>query len=228
MADKRPIRHYNCADQKMLITVLVVITHFLDHIDRFLTARTDFANPFAANLKTRVGEAENTHLSNTGNQGPRPSTAELTTLKEVARSKVSLLKNTLNTRFKKLPLELNKYNSALGLSLHYDKFYSGSDSAAAELFKKMEAAFAGPLKAELVGKGLAVGMLDEALASLEPIKPLDVSQTVEGSQTMSITDAGINEFNAIFDTAMDICDQGKSLFKDEPAIREKFIWDNLL
>ena len=33
---------------------------------------------------------------------------------------------------------------------------------------------------------------------------------------------------AIFDTAMDICDQGKSLFKDEPAIREKFIWDNLL
>lgn len=228
MADNRPARMYNCSDRNFITAGQVLITHFTDHKARFLEVRSDMADPFGPNLKIRIDTAADVNLGETRNQGARASSADLKVAKELAKEKVSLLKGTIESRFKDSPADRSKYVSALGLDLHYSKFYSGSDESAFELYTKMKTALAGPIKAELVAKGLAAGLMDNALAALLPLQPLNVSQETEKGQGKELTDAGINEFNAIYKILIDICDQGKVIFKAEPAIQQKFVWDRLI
>lgn len=225
MPESRPVRIYKCSDTILLTAGSVLLRHFITHKADFLKTRTDFADPFAENLQQRIDLASSTNLGTTKNQGPKDATAPLTLQRNLAKEKVQLMKNSLESRFVDNKELKAQYLFDLGLKQHYTSFYDGNDTSARELYLKMNLALSGPLKAELTASGLATILFDEALSSLQPIGNLNEDQEQEKGQDTTITDANIIEFNALYTIFMGIANQGKAIFQKQRAIHDKFVWD---
>jgi hypothetical protein len=228
MSDSRPTRLYKVSDSAMLNGSLLVLEAFSAHKPDFLEVRGDFADPFHDDIKKRITDGMKVNLANTSNQGPKASSPDLKLAFTGAKEQVAKLKNTLEAKYKAEPAKKAKYLSALGLDLHYADFYAEKSSGATELHQKMNTALAGPLKAELLAEGFAAPLFDKALTLLAPITGLNLSQEVEKQAGKGITDENITEFNAIYQIAIGICDQGKALFASNPATLDKFVWDKVV
>jgi len=228
MSIVRPARLYNCPDTNLITAGLVVVSSLKDHLPDFIAIRSDMADPFAPNLIIRLENASEQHLGETRNEGPKASTAPLAQAKELAKEKVSLLKNSIAARFKGEEVKIKKFASDLGLDRHYASFYAGNDQSAMELYAKFKSAETAGIKTEMTAAGLNAALFDNALAALQPISALNVSQEGEKGKGKEFTDAAIQEFNEIYKVLISICDQGKAIYTKSPAVRDKFVWDTIV
>lgn len=228
MSDPRPIRIYKCTDAQLITASYIILENMLTHKADFLAERTDFVDPFAENFKIRIGNASTTNLGESGNEGPKTATAPLETQKELAREKVQKMKRSIEAKYNSNPTRLKEIKNAMGLNEYYESFYAGDDNSATALYGKMKTALDSPLKAELVAAGHAAPLFDNALAALLPITGLNVTQELEKGADLGLTDANINEFNAIHAITMDIANQGKSMYQQQPDLLDKFNFSKIV
>ena len=228
MSTPRPTRRYNVSDSALLNGTLLVLEGFATNKADFIEVRSDFADPFYTSTKKRVEDSMKENLGNSSNEGIKASTPDLKIAFATAKEHIAKLKNSIEAKYKTNPDKKSKYLSAMGLDLHYSDFYAEKSSAATELYQKMNNALTGSLKTELLAEGFAAPLLDKALLLLQPITGLNLSQEGEKLGGKGVTDDNIIEFNAIYQIAIGICDQGKALFAKKPAQLDKFIWDKVV
>jgi hypothetical protein len=220
-------RNYKVKDVDMLLASSTIVESAITNKTVLLAKRSNWADPYFANLKTRIDKAIDTHLGIDNAKQLRIATQTVlgiqkTALKDLAELKVQIIED-----FKKEPNTQKEILITLGFTSYDKASKTGDQEALINLLYQFKANLTPTLKTQIVAKGTAATLLDGILAYAKVLKDADVTQESKKGTRKEITATAIIEFNNIYDEIISIANISKKFFKDNLPLRDQFSFNKV-
>jgi hypothetical protein len=125
-------RKYRCSDVDMLVVSNVVLENFTQHKDQLVAKRKTWKDPFADQLKNKIGNALDILGINTKTE-QTATTRQLVTRQTQALDHLTTFKIQAEVDFEDDPDTMTLIEDGLGFSKQYSSAKSGSQEALIEL-----------------------------------------------------------------------------------------------
>jgi hypothetical protein len=217
-----PKRKYNGKDVDMLITASTLIENALANKTFLQTKRSTWTDAFFDDLQTKITTALEEYLGVDSAKELRQSTQTLTTIQEQALKDLAEIKIQILEDFKKEKVKQTEILNQLGFTTYLKDAQKGDQEALVQLLYKFKTNLTTSLKAEIVEKGTAQGILDQTMSYADTLKNADITQETFKGTRKEITTTSVNAFNEIYEDVISIGKIASKFYKDEPVKKDLF------
>lgn len=217
-----PKRKYNGKDVDMLITASTLIENALANKTFLQTKRSTWTDAFFDDLQTKITTALEEYLGVDSAKELRQSTQTLTTIQEQALKDLAEIKVQILEDFKKEKVKQTEILNQLGFTTYLKDAQKGDQEALVQLLYKFKTNLTTSLKAEIVEKGTAQGILDQTMSYADTLKNADITQETFKGTRKEITTTAVNAFNEIYEDVISIGKIASKFYKDQPVKKDLF------
>ncbi len=221
-------RNYSCSDVDMIMASKTIAESFKNYISELSGVRTDWTEPYANDLITRIDGAIDNHLGVDAKKGLREATASLTAIQVPAKRDVSFFKTQIDDDFKKEPARRDEILITLGFSTYLKGVQKGNQEALIRLLYNFSTNMTDPLKTEITAKGMNVSLIDIIIGYAKIFSRANVSQESSKGTTKEITQEVTEAFNAIYDEIIGICKKASAFYRFESLKKEQFTFTKVV
>jgi len=220
-------RNYNCKDVDMLVASNVVLGNFKKNKDQLIPRRKTWADPFAAELEGRIGNAldilgVNTRIDQTD------TTRELVSKQSETLADLASFKIQLEVDFDDDPQKLKEIENKLGFSRYYNKARNDQQEALIQLLSTFKENMSPALRQEIEDAGIDGELIDQLIAMRDEINALNVRQESLKASAPKDTALNLEELNAIYKQVIGICKIAPRLLSEVPTASEDFSFTKIL
>ena len=148
---------------------------------------------------------------------------QATALPALAEFKVQIVEDFKNNKPRRDEI-LNR----LGFTQHLKDAQNNDQEALVELLAKFKKNMNAPLQTEITTAGMSAALITAIISYADTLKNSNITQeTLKGSRKV-ISQAGVTEFNAIYNAVISIAKISAKFFIDDVAIRDKFSYSKTL
>lgn len=220
-------RNYSYKDVEMLVSAKTLCDNFKAHKTAIVAIRATWADPFIANLQTRIDTAISTYLGLDPKKDLKLATQQVLQLQAQALINLALFKVNIAADYATDKTRLNWLLDTLGFTAHHTAAQKGDQEALVELLQKFKTNMTAALKTEITTKGTSATLITDIVNSADPIKNANVSQEGLKGSSKELSDQAVTEFNAIYAQVATICKITAKLFKSEPIKKDNFTFSKL-
>jgi hypothetical protein len=166
--------------------------------------------------------------------GVKPATTLRDATKRVKRIGKNVIEDAtviikqMKRGYRKEPEKLNERMQLFGFSKCWAKAKRGGQAAQLDLVLTFTNNMNEKLKSELIEYGVAAHRIESMKSYASDLMDANVEQeTLKGAAPV-ITSDMIKRLNEIYDTAIDICEAGKTVFSKDPARKALFSFNKLV
>lgn len=220
-------RNYNVKDVDMLITASTIIESAIKNKAFLITKRTTWADPFFANLKTRIDNAVQNFLGVDSAKNLRQATAVVIGLQKNAITDLAEFKIQIVEDFKNDKPRRDEILNQLGFTSYHKQAQKGDQEGLINLLFQYKTNMVAALKTEITAKGTAATLIDRIITYANTLKNADVTQETFKGTRKELTEASLKEFNEIYEAVISICKISTKFFKDKPALKDQFSFNKV-
>lgn len=221
-------RAYKGKDVDMLTACATIIDQAIIHKTFLISKRSNWADPFLPDLKTRIDNAFSDHLGIDNAEQLRESTQILSGIQTNALKDLAEFKVQITEDFKSNKKRRDEILNKLGFTAHHKDAQNKDQEALIELLTKFKKNMTPALQTEITNAGMAAGLITAIIGYANTLKNSNITQeTMKGSRKV-ISQAAVKEFNAIYNATVSIARISFNLFKTDKAIQAKFSYAKTL
>jgi len=220
-------RKYRCSDVDMLVVSNVVLENFTQHKDQLVSKRKTWKDPFADQLKNKIGNALDILGINTKTE-QTATTRQLVTRQTQALDHLTTFKIQAEVDFEDDPDTLTLIEDGLGFSKQYSSAKSGSQEALIELLTNFKTNMTPELRQKIEAAGTDGAIIDELIGMRDEINDMNIKQETLKGSTPKKTALNIEEMNEIYKQVIGICKIAPRLLPDVPTAAEDFSFSRIL
>jgi len=220
-------RNYNVKDVDMLITASTIIESAIKNKAFLITKRTTWADPFFANLKTRIDNAVQNFLGVDSAKNLRQATAVVIGLQKNAITDLAEFKIQIVEDFKNDKPRRDEILNQLGFTSYHKQAQKGDQEGLINLLFQYKTNMVAALKTEITAKGTAATLIDRIITYANTLKNADVTQETFKGTRKELTEASLKEFNEIYEAVISICKISTKFLKDKPALKDQFSFNKV-
>lgn len=219
-----PIRAYKGSDADMLTCGLVICDHAIFHQLALAGRRSRLTLPFIGDLRTDIAKALQKDLGIDPKAALLAATNNVTSAGTKIRDLFSDFYQDLRDGYAENKPRLNTISTALGFIDLYDAVRNNNQQAIGQLLAQFDQNMTPELLAELTDPDQAdiSATLIADIRAHSNFSELNVTQEGLKGTGVAITAEQIEKFNALYRRFMNIARLGRSLFRDQPALADKF------
>jgi chitinase len=221
-------RKYNCKDVDMLVTSNVVMESFNNHKKVLVGKRKTWAEPFAADLQQKIGNALDIILGANTKIEQTSTTRQLVTIQYQTVEDLVTFKIQLEVDFDDDPDTLKIIEDRLGFTRLYDQVYAGGQEALIQLLTVFKRNMKPELRQQIEDAGMDGASIDELINMRDPIHETNIRQEVLKGSTPKDTNLNVDEMNVIYKLVIGICRIAPRLLPDVPTAKEDFSFARIL
>jgi hypothetical protein len=158
----------------------------------------------------------------------RNATQVVNNLMNTALDNLSLFNVQVKTDFQSNPAQLNNMLTSLGFVQHYKGAYKKNQQDLIELLYKFKTNMTAELKTQITTAGTSPALIEDIIAHADTLKNANITQETLKGGRKKISEDGVIEFNAIYNSVISIAKISASIFKNDPAIRDQFNFSKTL
>jgi hypothetical protein len=220
-------RKYRCSDVDMLVVSNVVLENFTQHKDQLVAKRKTWKDPFADQLKNKIGNALDILGINTKTE-QTATTRQLVTRQTQALDHLTTFKIQAEVDFEDDPDTMTLIEDGLGFSKQYSSAKSGSQEALIELLTNFKTNMTPELRKKIEAAGTDGAIIDELIGMRDEINDMNIKQETLKGSTPKKTALNIEEMNEIYKQVIGICKIAPRLLPDVPTAAEDFSFSRIL
>jgi hypothetical protein len=221
-------RNYSCKDVDMLMASKTIAESFKTNISELSTTRTDWTEPYATGLITRIDHSIETYLGIDAKKDLRSATAILASIQVPAKRDVSFFKTQIDEDFKKETSKKNEILKTLGFTKHLRGVQKSNQESLIQLLYEFKTNITETLRQEIVAKGINVTLIDNIIGYADTFIQANITQETFKGSTKEITQEVADVFNAIYDEIIGICKKASNYYRYEPLKKEQFTFAKVL
>lgn len=223
-------RIYSASDVGMLTAILTIIDSAIDAEEFLSSKRPLWKAPYFQNIRERIYSASSNILGINNVHELSRHTNTVTTLQKSILSDIADFRIQLKADYADNPSRAEELLNLLGfknagVTL---KEYKNNQEALAQMLQRFKTHLTPELKAELQEKGMAPQTIDNILADADTFIDANVKQENFKGQKRTLTDANIQELNALYTIVMGIAKISRTFYKGQPTEQAKFTFKKIL
>jgi hypothetical protein len=137
---------------------------------------------------------------------------------------LSFLKVQIEEDFALDKIRINTLLNTLGYTAHWLAVRQNNQQALIQLLYKYYQGLTPAVKEKLVNKEISSSLVDQIAGYAEVLRQSNINQEMIKGVNKPIAEAGNQDFNALYDQIMSICQICSKLFEDNAQIRSKFVF----
>lgn len=208
-------RTYKGKDSEMLITTSAITDHAIANKVFLISKRATWADPFFADIKTRIDNAFSNFLGVDNAKEMREATQLVLKIEAAALPLLAEFKVQINVDFKNP--RRNEILTQLGFTQHLKAAQRKDQEALIELLFKFKTNMTASLQTEITDKGTDPATITAISDLAQLLKDSDISQEALKGGRKEISAAGVTEFNAIYETVIGVAKISAKLLKNDKA-----------
>jgi len=221
-------RAYKGKDVEMLTSCSTIVDHATEHKPFLIIKRTNWVDPFFPDLKTRIDNAFTNILGVDNAQQMRAATQVVLGIEANALPALSEFKVQLMEDFKNNKTRRDEILNNLGFTAHLKAAQKSDQEALIELLLSFKLNMTPALQTEITNAGTAAATITTIIGYAQVLKDSNITQeTMKGSRKV-ITEAGVKEFNEIYNQVISVAKISANFFKTDKAIQQKFSYAKVL
>ena len=215
-------RAYSGKDVDMLTACGTIIEQAIIHKTFLVSKRSNWADPFLPNIKTRLKNAFSNFLGIDNAQQMRDATQIVLDIQKNALHDLAEFKVQVMEDFKKTKNRRDEILNRLGFTAHHKDAQAKSQESLIELLLNFKINMTVTLQKEITKAGTKAALITAIIGYADVLKNSNITQeTLKGSRK-EISQAGVTEFNAIYTEVISIAKISAKFFKDDKAIKDEF------
>lgn len=215
-------RAYKGKDVDMLTSSATIIEQAINHKPFLVSKRANWADPFFPVIQTRIQNAFSNFLGIDNAQQMREATQVVTCIQKNALHDLAEFKVQLMEDFKSNKTRRDEILTRLDFTSHLKDAQNKDQEALIQLLLTFKQNMTAALQTEITNAGTAAALIIAIIGYADVLKNSDITQeTMKGSRKV-ITQAGVEEFNEIYNQVISIAKISAKFFKDDKAIKDKF------
>ncbi len=215
-------RNYHVKDSVMLIAAATITQSAASQQATFIGADTSYTPDWFDRLRERIDNAAREILGADNAAALRAATIRLEADHDAALHELGLLKAFIESHYKSNPARRTELLNHLGFNTYHTDATRRKQEAMGHLLKRATEGIDASLKDELTENGLP----PERISALRNFANTYMSENSaqEGfkDDRRELTANQLTELNAIYNEVIALCTYGHRLFKDNPALRDRF------
>jgi hypothetical protein len=220
-------RVYTGKDVDMLTAIATITEAAIAHKTELIAKRPAWADPFFANLKTKIETVTQTYLGIDSLQELRQSTQVVTAVVTQAKNDLKNLKVQLETDFSKDKTKLNEILTALGFKQYYSAAAKGKQQDMVSLLYRFKQNMSTQWEADITAKGIDPSIIANIKGYAQTLNTANVTQeSLKGSK--EVTGEAIKAFNEVYEEVIGVTKIAATFFADKPSIKAKFNYRNTI
>lgn len=221
-------RTYTGKDVDMLTTCATIVENAIANQEFLVSKRKNWADPFFADLKTRIDNAFSQFLGIDSASDQRKATQTVTQIQTVALEDLAELKIQIEEDFKFNKPHRDQILKTLGYTDYHKQAQAKDQEALVQLLYRFKANLTDELKNEITAKGTDEATLDRISSYADQMASANITQeTLKGSSKL-ITEEAVTEFNAIYDEVISVAKIARNFYKGDPAKQDEFSYAKIL
>jgi len=221
-------RIFNYKAVDTLIGSRVVCENFKKYKTELIAVNSIWADPFIADLETRINNAISTHLGIDKKSLQKLATTDIYALQKEAGDKLALFKTVLSVNFSKQKERLQWILDTLGYTRNLKNVQNDDQEALIQLIAQFTENMSPALKTEITDTGMAADIITGITDMAENVRDADVTQEKEKEDSKTLTEEAVKEFNEIYTIIIGICKIGHKLFKSDKLKSEHFSFQHII
>lgn len=224
-------RNYSASDADMLTAAATIVDNAIEKKEFLVTKRPSWADPFFPDLKARIEAAITQILGASSVAELRRTTQRVNVLRNTASANLAELKVQLREDFRDDSVLSDRIFTELGLMSgnKFVKFADYDQQRFAQLLQQVKTGLTPELRAQIEGKGVHAGLLDDIVQNADDFFALNTGQEVQKGASKSLTDASITELNAIYTAISGVAKIARTFLRGEPKTeRDKFSFKGIV
>ena len=220
-------RNYTGKDVDMLTVCATIVENAIANREFLVSKRKNWADPFFADLKTRIDNAFSKYLGIDSASDQRKATQTVTQIQTVALEDLAELKIQIEEDFKSDKVRRDEILKTLGYTDYHKQAQSKDQEALVQLLYRFKANLTAELKSEITAKGTDEATLDRISSYADQMASANITQeTLKGSSKL-ITEEAVTEFNAIYDEVISVAKIARNFYKGDPAKQDEFSFNKI-
>ncbi len=220
------IRSYRIKDVDMLISASTIVENAISHKPFLLSKRSNWADPFFPNLKTRIDNAVQTYLGVDSAKNLRQATTAILAIQTQAIKDLAEVKVQITEDFKTDKPRRDEILTQLGFTSYLKAAQKADQEALINLLFQFKTNLPA-IKSEIVSKGTAATSLDTITTYANNLKNANINQETYKGNKKIITAAAVKEFNEIYDAVISISKIAGKFFKEDATIKDQFTFSKV-
>ena len=222
MATQPLKRAYSGKDVDMLTACGTITDHAIDNKTFLISKRSNWADPFLPDLKTRIENAFSDFLGIDNAKEMREATAVVTGIQKNALRDLAEFKVQIVEDFKKNKKRRDEILNRLGFTAHLKDAQKNDQEALIELLIKFKKNMTTALQTEITNAGMSASLITAIIGYADVLKNSNISQeTLKGSRK-TISAAAVKELNEIYNIVISVAKISAKFFKGDKAMMDKF------
>lgn len=219
-------KKYKFRASVMIITASAVAQNMLDNLPAFAKDYPDWTEERIGGFFADIEKAG----ARTGVRSTRDLQEATVHLRKISESAVGdclTVKNQIERGFRKEPERQQELLQLLGFTRYWPKAHEGNQMALLDLAAAFSNNSNEAVTAELTAHGVVAHRIESIKNSTATLKLANITQESLKSETPVITEDTNIQLNEIYDTAIDICTAGKTVFRKDAVRRALFSFNRI-
>ena len=206
----------------MLTVCGIIINHAIANSTVLIAKRSNWADPFLPDLKSRIENAFPNILGIDNAQAMRQATAVVRSIHDKALIDLAEFKVQIVEDFKSDKLRRDEILNTLGFTAHHKGAQKKDQEALVELLIKFKINMTAVLNAEIIAAGMFPGTIATIIGHADNLRDSNINQETLKGNRKTISANGVIELNAIYNTVISVARISANFFKTDPAMKDKF------
>lgn len=215
-------RAYSGKDVDMLTACAAITDSAIAQKAFLISKRPNWADPFLPDLKIRIDNAFSDILGIDNAKEMREATQVVSNLQKNALRDLAEFKVQLMEDFKSNKKRRDEILNQLGFTAHLKDAQNKDQEALIELLLKFKKNMTAALQTEITNAGTSATLITTIISYAGVLKNSNITQeTLKGSRK-EISQAGVIELNAIYNTSISVAKISFKFFKANKALQSQF------
>lgn len=221
-------RNYAGKDVEMLTTCATIIEQAINHKAFLTSKRATWADPFLPDLQTRIQNAFSTYLGIDNAQQMRQATQLVVGIQKNAIDSLAEFKVQVTEDFKKDKPFVKELLTNLGFTQNLKDAQKNSQEALIQLLLTFKQNISTALQTKIEAAGTPTALINTIVGYADALNNANITQeTLKGSRKV-ISQAGVTEFNEIYNQVISVAKIAATLYKGDAAVKDKFSYAKTL
>lgn len=212
----------------MLMACSTLMEHVIENQSTLIERRPDWADPYFPDLQTRIHKAFSDIIGVSSVETLKNATRNLTSVQQNALKALGDFNIQLDVAYHDDKNRLKALRALLGMEAWYLKAMRKNQEALIQLLYTFKSNLSDEIKTELSSKGVPEALMTSIADAADPMKAANVSQEQAKGGRKEITQAGVDELNAIYRSVIGIAKIASRFFLDDPVKKELFSYAKVL
>jgi len=215
-------RNYSYKDVDMILASRTIAGSFAANIAELSAVRSDWTEPYATGLVSRISQAIENYLGIDPKKELRNATSGLAAIQASAKRDLSFFKTQVSEDFKGEPAVRDEMLNTLGFTRYLRGVQNNNQEALIQLLYTFKNNMTETLRNRITAKGMSPALIDNIAGYAETFTLANVGQESLKSSTKEITEEAAEVFNSIYDEIIGICKKVSVYYQYDPVKKEQF------